>query len=153
MMIRVQKAAFDASAEVSGLVAERRDIGAVVSFQGLVRDSHAGAPEGRVDSMELQHYPAMTERALKRIAEKALQEFDIEDCLIIHRFGALEPGEPIVLVVTLAAHRKAAFAAAEFLIDYLKTEAPFWKKETGPGGSEWVEARDEDMEAARGWKS
>lgn len=152
MKIRVQEAPFDVAAEAAGLTQGRSDIGAVVTFQGLVRDQRSGEGKGPIESMELQHYPAMTERALSKAAEAACKKFEIEDCLIIHRFGLLKPGDPIVLVATLARHRKAAFQAAEFLIDYLKTEAPFWKKEAGPGGEEWVEACDEDAAATRQWQ-
>lgn len=153
MKLKIQKEAFDAAAEVADLVQGRSDIGAVVTFQGLVRDQRSGQGDDPVETMELQHYPEMTERMIRKVAQTASERFEIEDCLIIHRFGLLKPGDPIVLVATFARHRKAAFQAAEYLIDYLKTEAPFWKKEAGPDGSAWVDAREADDEATRKWKA
>jgi molybdopterin synthase catalytic subunit len=141
-VIRVQEQDFDIGAEITRLKAGRSDIGAVVAFLGTVRD-HAG--DFTVEAMTLEHYPGMTERELERLEAEARARWPLADCLILHRHGTLKPGDNIVLVLTASAHREAAFAAAEFLMDDLKTRAPFWKRETGPQGSRWVapEARDE----------
>jgi molybdopterin synthase catalytic subunit len=147
-MIRVQRADFDVGAELSALRAGRRDIGALVSFTGLVRDR---AGDMAVLGMELEHYPGMTERALEAIEAEARSRWPLQACLIVHRVGPLAPGEQIMMVATASAHRQAAFAAAEFLMDYLKSRAPFWKKEAGPGGSGWVDARDTDEAALTRW--
>ncbi|MCL4765942.1 MAG: molybdopterin synthase catalytic subunit MoaE [Hyphomicrobiaceae bacterium] len=150
MAVRVQREDFDAGAEVRRLTAERTDIGAVVTFTGLVRSEAKGQP---VSTMTLEHYPGMTEEELRRVEEEARTRWPLQASLVIHRTGALEPGDNIVLVVTASAHRQAAFAAAEFLMDYLKTRAPFWKKETGPGGAgRWVDARDSDERALERWR-
>jgi len=146
-MIRVQTGDFDIAAEVERLRAGRTDIGAIVTFTGTVRDAK---PE-RISAMTLEHYPGMTERELERIAAEARDRWPITGCAIIHRYGRLEPGDNIVLVVTASAHRQAAFEAAQFLMDYLKTSAPFWKSEDTPDGPRWVEARDADDDAARRW--
>lgn len=122
------------------------DAGAVVTFAGLVRGEG-----GRLTAMEIEHYPAMTARALEAIRARALARWDLADALVIHRFGRLEPGEVIMMVATAARHRQAAFAAAEFLMDYLKSRAPFWKKEHGPGATGWVAARDSDEAALDRW--
>lgn len=150
MAVRVQSEPFDMGLEVQRLTAGRTDTGAVVTFQGLVR----GEAHGRaLASMALEHYPGMTEAELSRIEEEARRRFALQDCLIVHRFGELRVGEPIVLVVTLSAHRQAAFEAASFLMDYLKTRAPFWKKETDTRGEgSWVDARDEDDAALERWE-
>ena len=145
MAVRVQREDFDLGAELEALRAGRRDIGALVSFTGLVRDT------GGLESMELEHYPGMTEKALAGIEADARGRWPLQACLIVHRYGRLLPGEQIVLVATASAHRGAAFAAAEFLMDYLKSRAPFWKKETGPQGGAWVDARDEDLAALARW--
>ncbi|MGE3066688.1 MAG: molybdopterin synthase catalytic subunit MoaE [Hyphomicrobiaceae bacterium] len=151
MVVRVQEADFDIGAEVRALVVGRADAGAVVTFTGLVRDVSHGAG---VTSMTLEHYPGMTEKELERIEREANDRWPLQASLVIHRVGALAPGDNIVLVVTVSAHREAAFAAAEFLMDYLKTSAPFWKKEAGAGGAErWVEADDKDAAAADRWRS
>lgn len=147
MAVRVQREDFDLGAEVTALRAGRTDIGAVVSFTGVVR----GAGNA-LASMELEHYPAMTERALAALEAEARARWPLLDCLVIHRFGILKPGEQIMMVATAASHRAAAFAAADFLMDYLKSRAPFWKKETGPGGSAWVEACAADEAALGRWR-
>lgn len=148
MAIRVQREAFDASSEVKQLASGVGDIGAIVTFTGVMRDTNAGAA---VTAMTLEHYPGMTEDALLEVERQALQRWPLRASLIVHRVGTFRPGDAIVLVVTAAAHRQAAFAAAEFLMDYLKTQAPFWKKESGPRGERWVEARATDAAAAARW--
>ena len=142
MAVRVQREDFDVGAEISRLTAERTDIGAVVTFTGVVRGAAKGQP---ISSMTLEHYPGMTEQELARVEDEARSRWPLQASLIIHRIGRLQPGDNIVLVVTASMHRQAAFAAAEFLMDYLKTRAPFWKKEEGTGGEgRWVEARETD---------
>lgn len=148
MTVRVQREDFDIGAEIAALTDGRTDIGAVVTFTGLVRDVTGGAS---VSSMELEHYPGMTERELGRIEDEANTHWRLQASLIVHRVGKLAPGDNIVLVVTASAHREDAFKAAEFLMDYLKTRAPFWKREAGSEGDRWVEARDSDNEAAKRW--
>jgi len=148
MPVRVQQHDFDLGAEVAALRAGRLDVGAVASFVGTVRDLNEGAG---VASMTLEHYPGMTERALEDICAQARRRWRILDVLVVHRYGRLEPGDQIVLVVVTSAHRGEAFAACEFIMDYLKTQAPFWKKETTPQGERWVEARESDDEAAARW--
>jgi molybdopterin synthase catalytic subunit len=144
--IRVQRADFDVAAEIAALIAGRTDVGAVVTFTGRVRG------EGGISALTLEHYPGMTEAELERIEAEAQSRWPLEASLIVHRIGELEPGDNIVLVVTVSAHRSAAFEAAGFLMDYLKTRAPFWKKETDSSGKEvWVEAREGDEKAARRW--
>lgn len=151
MSVRVQAAAFDTALEVRSLTAGRTDIGAVVTFTGIVRGEAKGHP---ITSMELEHYPGMTERELARVEALALGRWPLQGVRIIHRIGVLRPGEDIVLVVTLSSHRQAAFEAAEFLMDYLKTSAPFWKKETGADGvGMWVDAREADNKARERWES
>lgn len=147
-MIRVQEEDFDIAAEVAALRQGRTDIGAIVTFTGLVRDGGCDHP---LALMTLEHYPGMTERELRRIEAEAHERWPLSRSLIIHRTGSLRPGDNIVLVVTASAHRKAAFEAACFLMDYLKTEAPFWKKETGPGGEKWIEANSSDDGARERW--
>lgn len=146
-MIRVQQEDFDIGAEIVGLQAGRTDIGAIVSFTGIVRDQG-----GAVEEMTLEHYPGMTESELERIEAEACTRWPLQASLIVHRYGRLKPGDNIVLVVTASEHREAAFDAARFLMDYLKTRAPFWKRETGPGGSRWVEAAARDDASAACWK-
>jgi molybdopterin synthase catalytic subunit len=146
-MIRVQLEDFDIGAEIAALKAGRSDIGAIVSFIGTVRDQH-----GAVSAMTLEHYPGMTEAELTRIEAEANARWKLQACLIVHRFGTLKPGDNIVLVATASEHRDAAFDAAKFLMDYLKTGAPFWKRESGPGGARWVEADAMDDSAASRWK-
>lgn len=149
-MIRVQSEDFDIGAEVDRLTQGRTDLGAVVTFTGSVRD-HAGGKQ--ISEMTLEHYPGMTEQELTRIETQACERWPLQDCLIVHRYGALKPGDRIVLVVTASPHRRAAFEAAEFLMDYLKTSAPFWKRESGPDGAQWVDARESDDEALKRWQS
>jgi molybdopterin synthase catalytic subunit len=145
-VIRVQQKDFDIGAEVAKLTAGRTDIGAIVTFTGTVRDQ-----DGAVEEMTLEHYPGMTERELSRIEAEAQARWPLQASLILHRYGTLRPGDNIVLVVTASEHRDAAFDAAKFLMDYLKTSAPFWKRESGPGGSRWVEAEASDADAAARW--
>ena len=145
-MIRVQTADFDIGAEIAALKDGRTDIGAIVSFIGTVRDAH-----GDVTEMTLEHYPGMTETELERIESDAHTRWPLQASLIVHRIGTLKPGDNIVLVITASAHRDAAFDAAKFLMDYLKTSAPFWKRESGPAGSKWVEAKAGDDAAAARW--
>jgi len=147
MAARVQQEDFDAVAEVAALTAGRTDIGAIVTFTGRVRGG-----EGGVAAMTLEHYPGMTEAELSRIEAEAHSRWPLQASLIVHRVGELKPGDNIVLVATASAHRQAAFEAAGFLMDYLKTRAPFWKKETDASGNAvWVEARESDDSAARRW--
>lgn len=147
-MIRVQESDFDIGEEVRTLTAGRTDIGAIVTFTGTVRDI---AKDGKIKSMTLEHYPGMTENELERIEKQANERWPLQASLIIHRYGTLKPGDNIVLVITASMHRHAAFEAAEFLMDYLKNSAPFWKKETGADGDTWVEARGSDDSAADRW--
>ena len=148
-MIRVQTEDFDVGAEVAALTRGNHDIGGLAVFVGLVRDR---AGEEALGAMTLEHYPGMTEKALARIEEEAKRRWPLEACLIVHRVGRLEPGEQIVLVAAASAHRQAAFEACQFLIDWLKTKAPFWKLEETESGPRWVEARAGDDEAAERWK-
>lgn len=146
-LVRVQTEDFNTDAIVNDLTKDRKDIGAIVSFIGLVRD----LPDDSLQSMTLEHYPAMTEKALNGIVDTAMQRWDINDVAVIHRVGELKPADRIVLVVTLSAHRKDAFDAAEYIMDYLKTRAPFWKKETTSDGEQWVEAKTSDDDAINRW--
>jgi molybdopterin synthase catalytic subunit len=148
MTVRVQREDFDVGAEMDALVRGAPDIGAVASFVGLVRDSNDGSA---VSAMTLEHYPGMTERALDEIIAEARGRWRIDRVLVIHRYGRLVPGDRIVLVVVTGVHRGDAFAACEFVMDYLKTRAPFWKKETTARGERWVEARVSDDTAAARW--
>ena len=145
-MIRVQQEDFDIGAEIARLKAGRTDIGAIVTFTGAVRDQG-----GAVAEMTLEHYPGMTEAELQRIEAEACARWPLQASLIVHRTGTLMPGDNIVLVVTASEHRDAAFEAARFLMDYLKTRAPFWKHESGPGGDRWVEAEARDDASAAQW--
>ena len=145
-MIRVQREDFDIGAEIAKLKADRTDIGAIVTFTGTVRDQ-----DGTVEEMTLEHYPGMTERELSRIEAEANARWPLQASLIVHRYGTLKPGDNIVLVVTASEHRDAAFDAAKFLMDYLKTSAPFWKREESTGGTSWIEAHGRDDEAAARW--
>jgi molybdopterin synthase catalytic subunit len=146
--VRVQREDFDIGAEVKRLTAARTDIGAIVTFTGTVR----GGGSGGVASMTLEHYPGMTEEELARVEAEAAARWPLQASLVVHRIGRLCPGDNIVLVVTASAHRQAAFEAAAFLMDYLKTRAPFWKKELGADGQErWVDARESDDTAAGRW--
>ena len=145
-MIRVQREDFDIGAEIARLKAGRSDIGAIVTFTGTVRDQ-----DGAVAAMTLEHYPGMTEAELARVEAEACARFALQASLIVHRHGTLAPGDNIVLVATASAHREAAFEAARFLMDYLKTSAPFWKREDGPSGARWVEAEARDETATARW--
>jgi molybdopterin synthase catalytic subunit len=147
-MIKVQENDFDIALELERITRNRTDAGAIVTFTGTVRELTGNQ---KINKMVLEHYPGMTERELERIESLARKRWDLHDCLVIHRFGALMPGDNIVLVITLSAHRKDAFHAAEFLMDYLKTSAPFWKKETTAGTASWVEAQETDNEARDRW--
>ncbi|BBK33591.1 molybdopterin synthase catalytic subunit [Stella humosa] len=146
--ISVQAADFDVGAEIAGLSSGQTGIGGIASFVGLVRDMAGGQP---VRAMTLEHYPGMTEKALAAIAAEAADRWPLDAIRIIHRFGRLEPGDRIVLVVTASAHRDAAFDACRFLMDWLKTKAPFWKREETPEGDRWVAAKTEDDRAAERW--
>ncbi len=147
--IRVQEADFDTGAEIARLTAGRTDVGGIGCFVGTVRGEAAGRP---IAALTLEHYPAMTEPALARIAAEAASRWDLLGCTLIHRVGRLCPGENIVLVLAASSHRQAALDATAFLIDWLKTKAPFWKKETLADGAEaWVEARESDTKAAARW--
>ena len=149
MSVRVQQADFDLGAEILALRRANPAIGAIASFIGLVRDVNEG---DAVSGMTLEHYPGMTEKALARIVEEAKQRWDIIDALVIHRVGELKPLDQIVLVAVAGAHRGAAFDACEFIMDYLKTQAPLWKKELTAQGARWVDARASDDQAAERWK-
>jgi len=147
--VRIQTEEFDAGAEIAALRRGNPKIGAVASFIGVVRDVNEG---GAVAEMTLEHYPGMTEKAIEEIIVQAKGRWNILDALVIHRVGTLKPTDPIVLVVVTSGHRGDAFAACEFIMDYLKTRAPFWKKEHLPEGTRWVEARSADDEAVERWE-
>jgi molybdopterin synthase catalytic subunit len=149
MKISVQTEAFDLAAEVAALYRGNPKVGAVASFIGLVRDSNDG--QG-VSGMTLEHYPGMTEKALAQIVEQASARWSVLDVCVIHRVGPLLPTDPIVLVAVASGHRGDAFAACEFIMDFLKTRAPFWKKEATPEGEKWVDARESDERAAQRWR-
>jgi molybdopterin synthase catalytic subunit len=148
-VVRIQAQDFDVAAEIARLTQGRADIGAVVSFSGLCRDE-----QGTLSALELEHYPGMAEAEIARIAAEAVQRWPLQGLTAIHRHGKIAPGENIVLVVTASAHRQAAFEAASFLMDYLKSRAPFWKKEHRVDGSQggWVEAKEADARAVQRWK-
>ena len=146
MTVRVQADPFDAGAELNSFAHDRTDIGAVVSFTGVVRDT-----QGDLQEMLIEHYPGMTESAIGKIADEAIARWALADVLVIHRYGPLKPGEPIMMVATASAHRAAAFEAADFLMDYLKSRAPFWKKEVTQDGATWVAAKDADEDALKRW--
>jgi molybdopterin synthase catalytic subunit len=148
MPIRIQTEDFDLTTEVAKLRAADRKVGAVCSFIGTVRDMNDGA---QVAEMELEHYPGMTEKALEDIVAQAKTRWNIYDALVIHRVGPLKPLDQIVLVAVTSAHRGESFAACEFIMDYLKTQAPFWKKEQTPDGARWVDARSTDDKALEKW--
>ncbi len=146
MRLSVQKAAFDLGAESNAFAANLPGAGAVVTFTGLVRDNG-----GTLAAMEIEHYPGMTERAIGAIMDQAQTRWALVDALVIHRYGVLHGAEPIMMVATAAPHRADAFAAAEFLMDYLKSRAPFWKKEINAAGGTWVAAKDTDEDALKRW--
>lgn len=147
--IAVQEADFDVGAAIAEVSADDHGVGGVASFVGLVRDQGGGTA---VSAMTLEHYPGMTEKALAAIADEAARRWPLEAIRIVHRFGRLVPGDRIVLVVTASAHRDAAFDACRFLMDWLKTQAPFWKREETPAGERWVEAKAEDDAATDRWR-
>ena len=149
MTVRVQHEDFDVGAEIAALRSNNPKIGAVASFIGIVRDLNEGAAVG---SITLEHYPGMTEKSLASICEQAKARWTLGEVLIVHRVGTLAPADQIVLVVTTSSHRGDAFSACQFVMDYLKTEAPFWKKETTEDGMRWVDARDSDAQARERWK-
>ena len=146
--IRIQQADFDVAREIAALTAGRTDIGAVVTFSGICRGSENGEP---IAALTLEHYPGMAEAEIGRHADEALSRWPLQGLTVVHRVGRIAPGENIVLVLTASAHRQAAFEAAEFLMDYLKTNAPFWKREESAKGTNWIEARDHDDAAAARW--
>lgn len=148
-VVRVQDGDFDIAAEVAALTAGRTDLGAVVTFSGLCRDE-----AGRLSALELEHYPGMAEGEIARIAAEAVSRWALQGLTVIHRYGRIAPGENIVLVAAASSHRQAAFEAADFLMDYLKSRAPFWKKEHRADGSagDWVEAKESDEQAATRWR-
>jgi molybdopterin synthase catalytic subunit len=145
-MIRIQAEPFDPAAELAAFIARAAGAGAIASFTGLVRSQ-----SGRVSGLELDHYPALTERAVAAIGDEARARFGLDGLLIVHRHGALAPGEPIVFVAAAAAHRRAAFEAVDYMMDRLKTEAPFWKREHGPDGPRWIEPREADVKDRARW--
>ncbi|MGA7657320.1 MAG: molybdenum cofactor biosynthesis protein MoaE [Methylocella sp.] len=149
IIVRVQKDSFDAAAEAAVLTDGRSDIGAVVTFTGLCRDEG-----GALAALEIEHYPGMAEAEVTRVAQEAASRWPLEGIVALHRYGLIRPGEPIVLVVTTSTHRTEAFAAAVFLMDYLKTEAPFWKKQhlADQTSGDWVEAKAQDLAAAQKWR-
>ena len=146
--IRIQEADFDIAREIAGLTAERSDVGAVVSFTGICRGSEDGAA---IAALTLEHYPGMAEAEIARHAETAMSRWPLSGISVVHRVGRITPGENIVLVVTGSKHRQAAFEAAEFMMDYLKANAPFWKRVEAAEGTKWIEARDHDDAAAARW--
>ena len=146
MRLSVQEAAFDLGAEANRFSRDLKGAGAVVTFSGLVRDNG-----GQLTAMEIEHYPGMTEKAVSAIMDEAVARWGLADALVIHRYGVLRSGEPIMMVATAASHRADAFAAAEFLMDYLKSRAPFWKKEISANGADWVAAKDSDEAALTRW--
>ena len=146
MAVRVQSEPFDTGAELNAFSAAQTGAGAVVSFSGVVRDE-----DGRLAGLEIEHYPGMTEKAISGIVEDAMQRWSLTGVLVIHRYGPMAVGEAIMMVATASRHRQSAFEAAEFLMDYLKSRAPFWKKETGAGAGAWVAAKDEDEDALARW--
>lgn len=154
MVVKVQRQDFDIGAELAALTDGDTGVGGLCSFVGLVRDLHpdAGEGPGTVRALTLEHYPGMTERQLQAIEAEARARWPLRSCLIIHRYGRLDPGDRIVMVACASAHREAAFAACQFLMDWLKTRAPFWKLEETGGGDRWIAARDSDNQAARAWE-
>ncbi len=147
MRVSVQSEPFDPGALTSAFAAGRQDIGAIVTFTGIVRD----LPGDPMEAMEIEHYPGMTQKAIEEMAQEAQARFGLGDVLVVHRHGRLVPGEMIMMVATAARHRKDAFEAASFLMDYLKSRAPFWKREISASGAAWVEATEEDEAALRRW--
>ena len=146
MTVRVQSETFDPGQELGTFAKGRHDVGAVVSFTGVVRDD-----TGDLRHMLIEHYPAMTQSAIEAIEAEAVKRWSLAECLIIHRFGEMKPGEQIMMVATAAGHRADAFQACDFLMDYLKSRAPFWKKEVTKGGADWVASKTEDEDALKRW--
>ena len=146
MIVRVQEDVFDAGVELNAFANDRPDVGAIVTFTGVVRDVAGG-----LQGMEIEHYPGMTAKAIEAIAAEAQERWSLADVLVIHRYGVLKAADPIMMVATASKHRADAFAAADFLMDYLKSRAPFWKKETTGVGASWVAAKDEDEAALDRW--
>lgn len=162
MSVRVQQNDFDLATEYNAVTKGNTSAGAVVTFTGRVRDLNPATDKtdnkiddktDKVSAITLEHYPAMTQKQLEKLEADARDRWPLEECVIIHRFGRLEPGDQIVLVITAATHRQDAFDAAQFLMDWLKTKAPFWKKEQTPSGERWVDARSSDDKAAKRWES
>lgn len=149
MKVLIQTEAFDLNAEIAQLSQDNPKVGAIATFLGLVRDVNDGVG---IQTLTLEHYPGMTEKSLEEIVQEAFNRWPLLDVSLIHRVGALEPSDPIVLVAVAASHRREAFTACEFIMDYLKTRAPFWKKENTPEGEHWVDARDSDDSAAARWQ-
>ncbi|NVJ69141.1 MAG: molybdenum cofactor biosynthesis protein MoaE [Alphaproteobacteria bacterium] len=145
--ISVQETDFDIAAEIATLKGDRTDMGAIVTFTGTVRDI-----AGDLQAMTLEHYPGMTEKEIARVAEEAEKRWSLVECRVIHRYGKLLPGDNIVLVITMSAHRHAAFEAADFLMDFLKSRAPFWKLEETNKGGQWVDAKESDADALKRWE-
>ncbi|MGZ0186912.1 MAG: molybdenum cofactor biosynthesis protein MoaE [Alphaproteobacteria bacterium] len=152
MGVRVQSEPFDLGVETAAMTKGRRDVGAVASFVGIARETNPDEGAEPVIAMTLEHYPGMTERQLEEVEAEARSRWPLLDCLIVHRHGRFEPGDPIVLVVTVSSHRAAAFDACAFLMDFLKTKAPFWKREETASGERWVNARASDNAAADRWQ-
>ena len=147
MLILIQEHPFDPGKEAQNFAERQDNAGAIVTFTGIVRNTSARD----LETLAIEHYPAMTEKAISDIAQRAIDRWSLQDALVLHRYGNLAPGEGIMMVATAAAHRRDAFAAADFLMDYLKSRAPFWKKEITASGTNWVEAKDSDEQALRRW--
>ena len=147
MLILIQEHPFDPGKEAQNFAERQDNAGAIVAFTGIVRNTSARD----LETLAIEHYPAMTEKAISDIAQRAIDRWSLQDALVLHRYGNLAPGEGIMMVATAAAHRRDAFAAADFLMDYLKSRAPFWKKEITASGANWVEAKDSDEQALRRW--
>ena len=152
MAVRVQAETFDLGIETARMTVGRRDVGALATFVGIARETNPDEGAAPVVAMTLEHYPGMTERQLEAVETEARARWPLLDCLIVHRYGRFEPGDPIVLVAALSSHREAAFEACAFLMDYLKTRAPFWKYEETADGARWVAARKSDDAAADRWR-
>ncbi|MBU1175882.1 MAG: molybdenum cofactor biosynthesis protein MoaE [Alphaproteobacteria bacterium] len=148
MFVRLQSEPFDPGAETNAFLAGRAEAGALASFVGTVRST----PERPIRTMTLEYYPALAQKQITRFAQEAIDRFGLIDIGVVHRFGTMRPGEPIVIVLALSAHRQAAFDGAAYVMDWLKTDAPFWKREIGPDGEAWVAAKDEDDAARDRWR-
>ena len=152
-MIRVQSEPFDPGAETNRFLSDNPNSGGIATFIGQVRDFHTNTetPEQKISDLELEHYPGMTEKELDRICSEALSRWPLDDTLVVHRYGAMQPGDAIVMVCTASAHRDAAFEACEFIMDWLKTNAPFWKREQTTSGTSWVDAKKSDDQRTARW--